>query len=343
MAHALECDNLSKAFLDVAIVRGVSFTAQAGDILALLGPSGCGKTTTLRLIAGFEWPDEGTITINGRVVAGDGARVPPEQRRVGMVFQEYALFPHLNVADNVGFGLNLSGREKAARVADMLALTGLDGLDRRMPYELSGGQQQRVALARALAPQPDVLLLDEPFSNLDAALRMQVRGEVRAILKQAGMTCVFVTHDQEEALSLADQVAVMFDGHIAQIAPPETLYHHPASREVAAFVGEANFLPGDAQGDIAASPVGTLLLARPAYGQVDILIRPEDVTVTANGGEANATVLWREFYGHDQRLGLRLDDGAAIVARLDTRQFFVIGQRVTVATAVSAQAFPHLS
>lgn len=343
MLHALECHNLSKAFLDVPVVRQVDLTARAGDILALLGPSGCGKTTTLRLIAGFEWPDSGTITINGRVVASETTRVPAEQRRAGMVFQEYALFPHLNVADNIGFGLKLPGRDQRARIQIMLALAGLEGLARRMPYELSGGQQQRVALARALAPQPEILLLDEPFSNLDAALRMQVRGEVRGILKQSGITCVFVTHDQEEALSLADSVAVMFDGRIAQIAPPEQLYHQPASRAVAAFVGEANFLPGQADGATAHTALGVLPLARPTYGRVDVLIRPEDLLLEPGDPNANAAVIWREFYGHDQRIGVRLPDGLSLVARLETHQFFTEGQPVTARLRVPALSFPYLS
>jgi iron(III) transport system ATP-binding protein len=328
MPAMLECRNLEKSFGTIPVIQGISLSVRAGEILALLGPSGCGKTTLLRLIAGFEWPEQGLITINGRTVVGDGARVPAEQRRVGMVFQEYALFPHLNVAANIGFGL--PWRDKTARVTEMLALAGLDGLGGRMPYELSGGQQQRVALARALAPSPEVLLLDEPFSNLDAALRTQVRAEVRGILRQTGKTCIFVTHDQEEALSLADQVAVMLEGRIAQFAAPEQLYHRPASHAVARFVGEANFLPAEAQGDTAAAVIGRLPLAAAAYGAVDVLLRPEDVSLSADGDTPNAAVIWREFYGHDQRLGLRLDDGSELVARLDSRPAFAPGQRVRV-------------
>src|SRR5215207_829816 len=248
MPNPLNIAHLSKSYNGTTVLQNVSLSVRAGQIMALLGPSGCGKTTMLRLIAGFEWPDGGTIAINGRVVASGSVRVPAEDRRVGMVFQEYALFPHLSVADNIAFGLKNGKREKEARVGDMLALVGLSGLGERMPYELSGGQQQRIALARALAPQPDILLLDEPFSNLDAALRGQVRAEVRAILNQSNITCVFVTHDQEEALSLADEVAVILAGQVAQVALPQRLYRHPTSREVAAFVGEANFLLGEADG-----------------------------------------------------------------------------------------------
>lgn len=338
----LECRDLTKIYGDLPVLRGVSFSVPAGQITALLGPSGCGKTTTLRLIAGFEWPDSGTILLNGQVVAGPNARVPAEDRRVGMVFQEYALFPHLNVAANIGFGLNLPRREKAARVDEMLTLVGLDGLGDRMPHELSGGQQQRIALARALAPRPDILLLDEPFSNLDAALRAQVRSEVRAILKRSGMTGVFVTHDQEEALSMADEVVVILNGRVAQAGDPQQIYHHPASREVAEFVGEANFLTAQAFGDYAATPLGEVPLARAAQGAVEVLIRPEMLRLTHNDdlidGDS-AQVQWREFYGHDQRVGLTLADGTALVARADAAQIFRPGERVAVALTSAAHPF----
>jgi iron(III) transport system ATP-binding protein len=338
MPIVLECTDLSKAFNGQPVLDRVGLTARAGKLVALLGPSGCGKTTTLRLIAGFEWPDAGTITIKGRMVAGGQARIPPEERRVGMVFQEYALFPHVDVASNIAFGLTrLPSRERAARVAAMLALVGLETFGKRMPHELSGGQQQRVALARALAPQPDILLLDEPFSNLDAALRMQVRGEVRAILKDTGITCVFVTHDQEEALSLADEVAVMIGGRIAQIAEPERLYHQPVSRAVAAFVGEANFVPGEADGERAHCALGQMPLAQTFTGPVDILVLPEHLVLSA--GEPNATITWREFYGHDQRVGLRLDDGTPLVARSDALSAYGVGDRVGVQVAAPMRAF----
>ncbi len=214
-----------------------------GEILALLGPSGCGKTTTLRLIAGLESPDAGTITLRGQVVAGPGRAVPPEERGIGIVFQDYALFPHLTVADNVGFGAGAGGATGAAS-STVLDLVGLGGFGPRYPHELSGGQQQRVALARALAPAPALMLLDEPFSNLDADLRAQMRDEVERILRTSGTTAVFVTHDQEEAFTLADRVGVLQAGRIEQLAPPQELYHRPATRFVAAFVGAADFLPG---------------------------------------------------------------------------------------------------
>ncbi len=345
MTYLLECTHLSKSYNGVPVLRQVNLAARAGQLMALLGPSGCGKTTTLRLIAGFEWPDSGTISIKGRVVASETVRVPAEERRVGMVFQEYALFPHLDVAGNIAFGLR--GAEKQQRVADMLALVGLQDFAKRMPHELSGGQQQRIALARALAPQPDVLLLDEPFSNLDTALRAQVRSEVRAILKQSGITAIFVTHDQEEALSLADVVAVMMDGHIAQVAEPQQLYHQPASREVAAFVGEANFLPGEARGNTVSTILGELMLAKPAQGRVEVLIRPEALRLDTNrvgGGvkpSPTARILWREFYGHDQRIGLTLADGTTVVARADSALIFAEGDAVHVSVTAPVRAFPR--
>ena len=264
MTEILACQGLSKSFDGQRILSDLSLRVEAGQFVALLGPSGCGKTTTLRLIAGFETPDAGTISIQGRRVADATKNLPPEQRNIGMVFQEYALFPHLSVADNISFGLRVSRGAKKQRVNELLELVGLDGLADRMPHALSGGQQQRVALARALAPSPAILLLDEPFSNLDAALRTQVRMEVHGILSAASVTSVFVTHDQEEALSLGDQVAVMFDGRIAQISTPQQIYTRPATAEVAAFVGEANFLPGTAEGSYARSELGSVALVEDA-------------------------------------------------------------------------------
>lgn len=337
MAYALECSNLVKRFGQQVALQNVSLNAAHGQLIALLGPSGCGKTTTLRLIAGFEWPDDGTISIDGRVVAGNGVRIAPEDRSVGMVFQEYALFPHLDVNGNVTFGLRGNPREKQARADELLALVGLEGLGKRIPYELSGGQQQRVALARALAPRPAVLLLDEPFSNLDAALRVQVRSEVRVILKQAGTTCIFVTHDQEEALSLADEVAVMLKGCIAQMASPQALYHHPVSRDVADFVGEANFLTGEAYGEEARSPLGVIPLYEALHGTVDLLLRPEMLRLGTEGMPAQ--IEWREFYGHDQRIGVRLQDGTLLVARAETFDRYQPGQ--TVGVSVNAPVIAY--
>ncbi|PJF39469.1 MAG: ABC transporter ATP-binding protein [Phototrophicales bacterium] len=330
MTITLELKHLCKSYDGVPALDGVNLTVRRGQLVALLGPSGCGKTTTLRLIAGFEWPDEGTIRINEREVAGENAHIPPEQRRVGVVFQEYALFPHESVMGNIAFGLNGSKQEKSARVDAMLQLVGLTDLADRMPHELSGGQQQRIALARALAPQPEILLLDEPFSNLDAGLRMYMRAEIRAIIKQAGITAIFVTHDQEEALSIADAVAVMMDGRVEQLAPPQALYQRPATREVAAFVGEANFIPGQADGEFVACVLGRLPLVKAMTGAVDILIRPEALRLSPIGDSdaPQATVTWREFYGHDQRIGIRLDDGTALVVRADADETVDVDDRV---------------
>ena len=347
-------NNISKAYGDVTAVDHVSLEVIRGEIVVLLGPSGCGKTTTLRVIAGLEQPDSGEVLLNGEVVAGK-RWVEPEKRQIGLVFQDYALFPHLTVEANVNFGLRgWSKGDKAQRVNTLLDLVGLPNLGKRMPHELSGGQQQRVALARALAPKPDVILLDEPFSNLDAALRTQVRMEVRDILKETGTSAVFVTHDQEEALSLSDQVAVMFDGKVAQFGPPQQVYVHPQTPRVAAFVGEANFLPGQATGHTAASPLGQVHLDDEAHGPVNLMIRPEWLRLSAQGksgtnGAADtataATVTRIEFFGHDQRVHLQLDDAATIgtvIARLDSAAEFTLGDRVLVTVAGPAQPFPQV-
>jgi iron(III) transport system ATP-binding protein len=337
---ALECANVTKAFDGHMVVQHASLVTEKGKLLALLGPSTSGKTTTLRMIAGFEWPDKGSISINGRVVAGDRIRIQPEYRRIGMVFQDYVLFPHLDVAANVGFGLSLSTREKQQRVEAMLGMLGLARLARRMPFELSGGEQQRIALARALASNPDVLLLDEPFSNLDTAPRMQLGNEIRVILKDIGMTCVFVTHNQQEAFSLADEVAVMIKGQILQSAPPPEVYQRPATRDVAAFVGEANFVRGEAHGSRVDCVLGSLPLAEASVGVVDVLIRPEQLHFKDAPEARAAAVTWCEFHGHDQRIGLRLEDGTALVARQNTLRQYSVGQAVQVSVARPVHCFP---
>lgn len=325
---AVRCQGLSKNFGRVCAVDGVNLALPPGRFLALLGPSGCGKTTTLRLLAGFEPPDRGEIEIGGRLVNGPGLHVPPEQRSVGMVFQEYALFPHLNVADNVAYGIP-KGVDKKKQVEEMLSLVGLPDVASRMPHELSGGQQQRVALARALAPQPALILLDEPFSNLDAALRQSVREEVRQILRQAQATAVFVTHDQEEALSLADEVAVMMGGSILQIASPQQLYLRPARREVAAFVGEANFLAGVANGTSVTCALGDLPLAEVTYGPVEVLIRPEMARLQPDPTGAGC-IQQISFFGHDQLVQVSLPDGLRLQARTRPRLDLAPGTQVQV-------------
>ncbi len=348
-APMVRLSGVTKSFGTVEAVRDLSLELRRGTILALLGPSGCGKTTALRILAGFESPDTGEVEIAGRLVAGRGVNVPPEKRRVGMVFQDYALFPHLSVAKNVAYGLkNVSrGKRRNARVAEVLGLTRLEGLEDRMPHELSGGQQQRVALARALAPEPAVVLLDEPFSNLDAALRVELRSEMREILCTAGGTAIFVTHDQAEALSFADEVAVMFGGTIVQVAPPEELYHFPATREVAEFVGEANFVPGTAEDGRLKCALGDVPACGTCAGSVEAMLRPETLHLRAlpNGEEVGArvgaTVLAREFYGHDQLLKLRLDSGPILCSRLGGGPGFKPGERVAVEVRGSAVVFPR--
>lgn len=337
---AIRCIDLSKSFGEVQAVAGLNLTLHEGQFLALLGPSGCGKTTTLRLLAGFEMPDSGDIEIEGHVVNSDGLHVPPEQRSIGMVFQEYALFPHMSVADNIGYGLSRATNKKQ-RVAEVLDLVGLPDLGRRMPHELSGGQQQRVALARALAPNPALVLLDEPFSNLDAGLRVQVRAEVRRILRRANATALFVTHDQEEALSLADQVAVMIDGHIVQIDAPSKLYRRPLNRAVATFLGHANFLPGEAHNGQVTCELGSLPTTSIHSGAVEVMLRPEDIALTpSDNGQAD--IIDRDYFGHDQLIHFQLSSGARLYSRLlGSAGDFYPGQRVAVRVTDSVITYPR--
>jgi iron(III) transport system ATP-binding protein len=275
-------------------------------VVALLGPSGCGKTTALRIIAGLEAPDRGTVEVGGRVVAGPGFNVPPEKRHVGIVFQDYALFPHMNVRKNIAYGLATSSK-RAERLAELVSLVGLEGLEGRMPHELSGGQQQRVALARTLASDPEVLLLDEPFSNLDVKLRIEVREEVKRLIKLTGTTAVFVTHDQDEAFVLGDTIVVMNKGRVEQIGTAEDLYYRPASRFVAGFVGLASFLPASVSNGLAYCELGQFPATEELDGDVELLVRPDDVSI--GRGEAEATVERREFLGHDLLYVLRLTSG----------------------------------
>jgi iron(III) transport system ATP-binding protein len=331
---AVSVVDVRKSFGSAEVLHGVSLDVQPGAVVALLGPSGCGKTTLLRIVAGLEQPDGGTVAIAGRAVAGDGAWVPPEKRRVGMVFQDWALFPHMTVERNVGYGIGKRDPDRAERIADALALVGLSGLGDRMPGTLSGGQQQRVALARALAPRPAVLLLDEPFSNLDTSLRVQVRAEVHALLAELGVTSVFVTHDQDEAFVLGDHVAVMTEGRIVQAAPPAELYAHPATPWVAGFVGDANLMEGDATGDRATTPIGPVPLVEAATGAVQVLVRPESLRLTPGAGNgsggAAATVELTEYYGHDTLYVVRTDGGVQVRVRAGSVPVAGRGERVSL-------------
>jgi iron(III) transport system ATP-binding protein len=303
MSHAsdhsplLRASGLSRTFPGVAqpAVADASFEVEAGEIFALIGPSGCGKTTTLRMIAGFEETDSGSIELAG----DDITRVEAEKRGVGIVFQDYALFPHLNVLDNVGFAIRDVGRrERNRRAGAFLDMVGLAGYGERFPDQLSGGQQQRVALARTFAARPRLILLDEPFSNLDSALRQATRREIRQLLKQNGVGAVFVTHDQEEALSFADRIAVMRRGRIEQIGAPEEVYARPRSAFVARFLGRTNLVPGEADGSMAETALGPVPLAAPASGSVLLSLRPEHL-VLENGPGSDAIVKARDFKGHD--------------------------------------------
>jgi iron(III) transport system ATP-binding protein len=339
---ALACRGLVKRYGTTVAVDGVDLEVPRGSLTALLGPSGCGKTTVLRMIAGLLAPDAGEIVIDGSPVADHRRFVPPEKRPVGLVFQDYALFPHLSVARNVAYGLgHLPRRERRDRVHEVLDLVGLADLGRRLPTALSGGQQQRVALARALAPSPELVLLDEPFSNLDAALRSSVREEVRAILRAADATAVFVTHDQEEALSLADRVAVMDAGRIHQVDDPQTLYTRPATRFVAGFVGEADVLVGHRLDDfLVDTSIGRLPTADPVGAPaVAAVVRPESLQVTADPG-GDATVTGIEYFGHDQLVHVRLADGTSLRARRGPILDLHRGDRVDVAVLGPIVTFP---
>ena len=329
--------DINKRFGPHRAVDGVSLSAGRGELMTLLGPSGCGKTTTLRLIAGFESPDSGTIAIGGTTVAGPGVSVPPEKRRVGIVFQDYSLFPHLDVRANVAYAKKRARRNERS-TDELLEMVGLNGMADRMPYELSGGEQQRAALARSLAAEPDVVLLDEPFSNLDASLRARLRMDVREVLRAAGATAIFVTHDIEEALSISDRVAIMFEGRLVQTAEPEELYSRPASKRIARSLGDANFIRGDGRGERVATEIGTLQVAQPVNGPVEVMLRPEWLSVTEDPDGA-AKVVDREFYGHDQIVKVRLESGIELRVRAWSPLNLTQGQRVAVQARESAITF----
>ncbi|MGN6251946.1 MAG: ABC transporter ATP-binding protein [Marmoricola sp.] len=328
----LRVEKVSRSFGDLRAVDDVSLVVPHGTLTAVLGPSGCGKTTLLRLVAGFLEPDGGTIAFDDRVVAGAGRSATPQQRRVGYVPQEGALFPHLDVAANIAFGLPRRER-RSARVGEVLDLVELpSSYLTRHPHELSGGQQQRVALARALAPQPAVVLLDEPFSSLDASLRESTGRAVARALRAAGSTAVLVTHDQSEALSLADQVAVMRTGRLVQAGTPSEVYLHPVDAHVARFVGGANVLPARGEGATARCALGEVRLTGAEHGDVLVVVRPEQLMVHAGAG-TGAPALVREvsFYGHDADVRLELADGATVVARVSGHRPPAPGEQVALA------------
>lgn len=318
-AIALQVDDVSKRFGDTVAVDHVSFELSAHELLALVGPSGCGKSTLLRMLAGLHGTESGSITLGGTVVDDGHRALPPERRRVGLVFQEHALFPHLSVADNVGFGVR-DGTTRE-RVAEMLTVVGLAQYGERYPHELSGGERQRVALARALAPRPALMLLDEPFASLDPNLRARVRDDVVRILRSSGTPAVFVTHDQNEALAVGDRVAVMRSGRVVQIGPPEDVFHAPASRFVAAFMGEADF--------VHRSEAGRLADERwPTDDGALVMVRPDDVTFTVDAA-GNARVTGAEFRGSVWNYSLELESGATVHAIRSHLEHVAVGTTVT--------------
>jgi iron(III) transport system ATP-binding protein len=347
-AASLSVASLRKAFGDLPVLDGLDLEVPTGSLTAVLGPSGCGKTTLLRLLGGFEHADGGSIHLGGRVLCDERTHLAPERRAIGFVPQEGALFPHLDVAANIGFGLPRSQR-RGGRVEELLELVDLAGLAKRLPHQLSGGQQQRVALARALAPEPGLVLLDEPFDALDAGLRAQVRGEVREALRAAGATALLVTHDQEEALSLADTVAVMRGGRIVQAADPQTLYRDPVDAEVAVFVGEAVLLEGHREGDRIETSLGRLRTRGAAAegGTVTVMLRPEQILCREPdplGGHDGplGRVLSTAFYGHDAtaRIVLETPERREIVARAAGHLLPAAGDRVEIAVEGTALAYP---
>ncbi len=314
-APVLEIRGLVVAYGNIPAVRGVDFSLGEGLIAALLGPSGCGKTTLLRSVAGFERPSAGTIRLAQRMVSSREVWTRPEDRQIGMVFQDGALFPHLTVVGNILYGIRGQANAKE-RVREVLAQVGLEGLGERFPDQLSGGQQQRVALARALAPRPRIIMLDEPFANLDASLRERVRQEVRSVLDSTGITAILVTHDQEEALSFADEVAVMVDGKILQVGAPEDVYHRPVSPEVANFLGSGHLIPCEVSAGRFHSSLGEAT-CKTTDGPGLVFLRPEDLNLVhwLQGEGAAGTVIERRFLGHDVLDTVRLASGETVEVR----------------------------
>jgi len=342
MDTVLEVRHIDHAYGRSQVLRDFSLTLDRGDIACLLGPSGCGKTTALRCIAGFEPVKSGEIIVNGTLVSRPGFAIAPEKRQIGMVFQDYALFPHLTVAENIGFGLRaVSRRDRKARIAELLKTVGLDQVGHKFPHELSGGQQQRVALARALAPKPDLLLMDEPFSNLDVDLRERISHEVRDILKAQNATAVLVTHDQHEAFAIADQVGIMQGGEIQQWDAPYNLYHKPANRFVADFIGEGVFLPGRVLnpkqveielGVLTGDIPRECSLGCQACGKgcsVEVLMRPDDI-VHDDASPVQAEVLQKAFRGAEILYTIRLPSGGRALSLVPSHHDHAIGEKIGI-------------
>lgn len=338
----LEVKNIEKAFVKgVPVVDQTTFSVRENEIFALLGPSGCGKTTTLRLISGFEHLDKGEIFLDGNLLSSIQKHVSPQKRGIGFVFQDYALFPHMSALDNVAFGLkDLPKHKRKVFAEEVLCRTGMGDHKHKGPAELSGGQQQRVALARAIAPEPKLILLDEPFSNLDAILRDSTRKEVRSIIKKAGMSAVLVTHDQEEALSFADRIGVMNDGRIEQIGTPEEVYYQPKNKFVAQFLGRTNLFEGDiANTDTIETKIGHLKLNRKVTGKITCSIRPEHLTIESPNGSTEefrkGIIVAREFKGHDITYHVECD-GERYIVHTDNRILFEQNDEVIVRPLESA-------
>lgn len=330
----LEVTGIERRFATRAAVRELSFQLERGSIGCLLGPSGCGKTTALRCIAGFESIDAGMIRAQGRLLSGPGFAMPPDKRQIGMVFQDYALFPHLTVEQNVAFGLLRASRtDQRRRAAELLSLVGLADRGAHFPHQLSGGEQQRVALARALAPQPEIVLLDEPFSSLDVELRERLSVEVRGVLKQLGATALLVTHDQQEAFAVADVVGVMRDGRLEQWASPYELYHRPSTRFVADFIGQGVFIHGDV---LDTGAVRTELGIVPLNGKVwragqrvDLLLRPDDV-IHDDASELKAQICARTFRGAEFMYTLKLASGTMLLSLVPSHHDHAVGEHIGI-------------
>lgn len=327
----VELREISKRFVDRDVVKGLSFNIKRGELFVILGPSGSGKTTTLRLLAGLERPDAGEIFINNQMIAGRNFFIQPEARNVGMVFQEYALFPNLTVKDNIAFGLHKLEKIERQRIIErMLELIGLQDHINRYPHELSGGEQQRVAFARALAPSPVVILLDEPFSNVDADMRLRIRRDMQRILRKSNITAILVTHNQEDAFAIADRIAVMNKGQIEQIATPSEMYHSPATRFVADFVGEADFINGAVENNLIRTAVGDFPTAGFDSGtSVQVMIRPSDISFKADK-EGDGVVADLEFKGSETLYFLRLSSGEFVHSIQNSESLIEIGTKVKV-------------